>query len=213
MGNPASFDWGTPAPGSDPFGSAPAPIPLQATQPADPFTLVPDAAFAAHSRALEPAAAAPSAMVAATAVMAPKRGQALSTTALALALVASLVLGACTFSALAAIDVVSLDPLAAFLGWATWVVAALVAGFLASVLALVAVFYARPRRIAALALAVAFVLPGLAFVLGFQQGTQVLYRHVQAEVEAGGTAVMETLESSAALHGVDVSFLRSWIED
>lgn len=142
-----------------------------------------------------------------------RRGQRLSFTALSLVLVTALGLGVFTYAALASIDVVSLDPLAGFFGWATWVALALVGGFVATVLAVVGLVIARPRRIAGSALAIALVLPGISLAVGVQQGSQALYAHVQQEIEAGGTAVLDTLEANASNLGFDLSLLRQWIDD
>ncbi len=140
-----------------------------------------------------------------------RRGRALALAALAAAALTSAGLGLTAFQTLHAVELASVDPLAAARSWSTAFAVTAVVGAGAIALALVACVRCRPRRVAALALAVAVLLPvpvtGIAVVLGLQ----ALRDNAVADLRAG-TAAVERSVAVLGSWGVDVEPLQDLID-
>jgi MFS family permease len=117
------------------------------------------------------------------------RGRGLAVLSLAAAAIVAALLGTTAYLALDAVQVVSFDPLGRAWGWilAFGIAAAAAVGVL--VLALVALVWCRPRRVAGLALAASLVLPVLAVALAGTVGFAVAKQHAAADLTADGGLV------------------------
>jgi hypothetical protein len=117
------------------------------------------------------------------------RGRAVAALALTAAVIVAVLLGTTAYLALDAVHVVSFDPLGQAWGWivAFGVVAVVAIGV--AVFSLAAVFWCRPRRVAALALVLSIVLPMAAVALAGTVGFAVAKQHAAADLAADGGLV------------------------
>ncbi|OLT19951.1 hypothetical protein BJF78_10390 [Pseudonocardia sp. CNS-139] len=110
---------------------------------------------------------------------------------LLLALIVSGLLAVPVYQILVSIDLVSPDPFAGVAGWLMPLATALVGAVVVFVLAVAAVGVARPKGLAALALAASMLLPLVAVVLGVVYGGPVLRQNVEDGIAAQGAAAAE----------------------
>lgn len=111
----------------------------------------------------------------------PRRGQALSWSALVLGLAAALSVGAGIFAALDSIEFTR-HPFLEPSRWASFVLFSIVAGLVATLLAIVALFVARPKLTATLALLLCVTVPWIAAFVGFKFGADAFGAHLSDEV-------------------------------
>lgn len=140
------------------------------------------------------------------------RGQLLSWTALLLAVGLSAVAGYGVYAALNAIDVTSADSVATASHWTTLPVFGLVGLVATLVLAIVALFRARPRLVATVALVLTLLLPVVALLVGAKYGGDALVRHVHDSAGLVGSRAADHVISLLSQQGVDVGPLTKLIE-
>jgi hypothetical protein len=143
----------------------------------------------------------------------PARGAGLSRVALVGGVLVAAALGIGTFQFLATLDPVSISPFDGTGGWFALVVAGLLAGAFALLLAVVAVIVARPRAVALVALATCVLLPVAALAAGGLAGMEMLRLHMAADLADGGTAVLATFEDSLRAVGADPRPLLDYLSE
>lgn len=140
------------------------------------------------------------------------RGQPMSWVALALAVVMSVLVGYTAFRSLVAIDVVSDNPLGSAFNWLTLLVVAVAGVFVALIIAVIAVFKARPRLVATLALIIAVVLPWITLLVGLKFGAEIFVLRAQRELAVSGSQVAGAVIQTLSEKGVDLGPFREVLE-
>ena len=140
------------------------------------------------------------------------RGQVLSWTAMILAIGLSVLMGLSVYGALSSLDVTSLRSLGRVSDWLTVPIVALVALVATLVMAVIALFRARPRLVATLAVLLTLVLPVVAVLVGVKLGASALVAHASEAATRAGSDVPGYVLAMLAEQGVDVGPLRSLIE-
>jgi hypothetical protein len=157
----------SPWPASPPQASA-ARSPASQRMPARrPARLAAKGAVASNALAPVIPSAAPFTM--SPSALLPRKGQALSWTALILGLAAALSVGSGIFAALNSVEFTG-HPFIKASHWASFVLFSIVVGLAATMLAVVALFVARPKLTATLALLLCLTVPWIAAVVGFKFG-------------------------------------------
>jgi hypothetical protein len=138
------------------------------------------------------------------------RGQVFAGLVLVLALVASGLLGLLTYQMLVSVDLISENPLGGLAGQATTLGAVAFGALVVFVLAVIAIAVARPKALAAMALAASLLLPVGAVALGVYYGGAVLRQNVesdlasaQGDIAADGAAAARTVLEELRRNGVD----------
>jgi hypothetical protein len=99
-----------------------------------------------------------------------------------LALMVSALLGVLTYQTLAAVDLISEDPLGDLAGRATTLGAVAFGALVVFVLAVIAIAVARPKALAAIGLAASLLLPVGAVALGVMYGGAVLRQNIESDL-------------------------------
>ncbi|WP_232661616.1 hypothetical protein [Pseudonocardia sp. TRM90224] len=137
-----------------------------------------------------------------------RRGQLFAGLVLVCALAVSGLLGMLTYQILASVELVSGDPLAGVQGQVTTFLMALGGAAVLFVLALIALFAARPKALAGFALLASVLLPIAAVVIGVWYGIDVLRQNVEQDVAAAGPAAVDAIVGELQRRGLDVGPLR-----
>lgn len=125
----------------------------------------------------------------------PSRGRNFGRFTLTVAVLAAATLGLSAFSALAMIDLGSLRPFEATMGWLTLFAVAMGAAIVGLLLAVVALFVCRPRAVALTALAASLVLPVLAVWFSTGAGVTALKTNIANDLTTDMRVVGRTLDA------------------
>ena len=136
------------------------------------------------------------------------RGRGFGRFTLVLAVLAAATLGLSAFGALAMVDLGSLHPFEATLGWLTLFAVATAAALIGLLLSVVALFVCRPRAVALTALAASLALPVLAVWLSTGAGVAALKANIANDLTTDMRVVGRTLDALEAWQ-VDVSPVRA----
>jgi hypothetical protein len=130
------------------------------------------------------------------------RGQGTSWIAIVLVVLAGATAG---FGAYRCLDAITLAllPFEQARPWATVVVIGLSIGVAALVVAVIAVFRARPKTVAVMALMLGVLLPPLAFTIGVRFGFAAFTKHMERAVRESGTDVVQILTQLLEASGID----------
>lgn len=125
----------------------------------------------------------------------PSRGRRFGRFTLAVAVLSAATLGLSAFSALAMIDLGSLHPFEATMGWLTLFAVAVAAAVAGLVLSVVALFVCRPKMVALTAFAASLALPVLAVWLSTGAGVAVLKTNIANDLTTDMRVVGRTLDA------------------
>lgn len=140
-----------------------------------------------------------------------RRGRTLSWAALASVAVVSLTLAVSAYATLASIHLVSLDVFGTALEWlVVFGVFAAIAPIVV-ILAIVAVCYARPRGVAAVALLCSIVVPVAASTAAFSLGAAAFKANVAADVDEHGGDAVRTVVGALDRANVDIGPVREFL--
>lgn len=136
------------------------------------------------------------------------RGRGFGRFTLAVAVLAAGTLGVSAFGALVMVDLGSLHPFEATLGWLTLFAVAMAAALVGLLLSVVALFVCRPRVLALAALTASLVLPVLAVWFSTGAGVAALKANIANDLTTDMRVVGRTLDALETWQ-VDVSPVRA----
>lgn len=131
------------------------------------------------------------------------RGQPLSWFTLALSIAFSVLMGFSAYAALNSIGVPIGSSLAAARHWVDIAVFGLVGVLVAILLSIIALFRARPRLVATLALVVCLILPVICLLIGVKAGAEAFTTHAAAMAHDLGLEPLDYLIQLLTARGID----------